>query len=239
MSDNNLVGDENDVVAAPAPTNGSSSESSDISIEKLNPEETEVVEDKPEEQTKEEEKPVVDVSEEAKETEPEVVDITEDKEKDTSEDKDKNETLKIEDVEEKKAETISPPSTSSSSKVVAKEIASIADSDDEDDDEDDFEDETLMERLVGLSEMFPPGLITGISNLSKGSVNAVKWTYSKSRTVTWLLFSSAALLFLPAMLESERCAIEEQDKMRKQQMLLGPSSALASSQNAPLPPSPA
>ena len=52
MSDNNLVGDENDVVAAPAPTNGSSSESSDISIEKLNPEETEVVEDKPDEETK-------------------------------------------------------------------------------------------------------------------------------------------------------------------------------------------
>ena len=41
------------------------------------------------------------------------------------------------------------------------------------------------------------------------------------------------------MLESERCAIEEQDKMRRQQMLLGPSSAMASSQNAPLPPSPA
>ena len=52
MSDNNLVGDENDAVVAPAPTNGSSSESSDISIEKLNPEETEVVEDKPEEETK-------------------------------------------------------------------------------------------------------------------------------------------------------------------------------------------
>ena len=75
-----------------------------------------------------------------------------------------------------------------------------ADSDDEDDDEDDFEDETILERLVGLSEMFPPGLITGISNLSKGSVNAVKWTYSKSRTVTWLLFSSAALLFLPVIM---------------------------------------
>ena len=53
MSDNNPIGDENDAVAAPAPTNGSSSESSDISIEKLNPEETEVVEeDKPEEETK-------------------------------------------------------------------------------------------------------------------------------------------------------------------------------------------
>ena len=41
------------------------------------------------------------------------------------------------------------------------------------------------------------------------------------------------------MLESERAAIEEQDKMRKQQMLLGPSSALASAQNVPLPPNPA
>ena len=75
----------------------------------------------------------------------------------------------------------------------------IADSDDEDDDEDDFEDETLVERLVGLTEMFPPGLITGISSLSKGSVSAVKWSYSKSRTITWILFSSAALLFLPVI----------------------------------------
>ena len=52
MSDNNLVGDDNDAAAAPAPTNGSSSESSDISIEKLNPEETDVAEDKPEEVAK-------------------------------------------------------------------------------------------------------------------------------------------------------------------------------------------
>ena len=76
-------------------------------------------------------------------------------------------------------------------------LISSADSDDEDDEDDDFEDETLMERLVGLSEMFPPGLITGINGLSKGSVNAVKWGYSKSRTITWILFSSAAILFLP------------------------------------------
>ena len=52
MSDNNVVGDDNDASVAPAPTNGSSSESSDISIEKLNPEETDVAEDKPEEVAK-------------------------------------------------------------------------------------------------------------------------------------------------------------------------------------------
>ena len=52
MSDNNPAVDDNDAEAPPAPTsNGSSSESSDISIEKLNPEETEVVDDKLEEET--------------------------------------------------------------------------------------------------------------------------------------------------------------------------------------------
>ena len=40
------------------------------------------------------------------------------------------------------------------------------------------------------------------------------------------------------MIESERASIEEQEKMRKQQMLLGPSSAISSAQNAPLPPNP-
>ena len=44
---------------------------------------------------------------------------------DTSDDKGKEDTPKEEDTEEKKVETISPPSTSSSSKVVAKEIVSI------------------------------------------------------------------------------------------------------------------
>ena len=43
-----------------------------------------------------------------------------------------------------------------------------------------------------------------------------------------------------AMLESERTTMAEQDKMRKQQMLLGPASsgAFAPTQNAPLPPNP-
>ena len=78
----------------------------------------------------------------------------------------------------------------------------IADSDDEDDEDDDFEDETLVERLIGLTEMFPPGLITGIKDLSTGSVGAVKWTYSKSRNLTWIVFSSAAILFLPVNIDN-------------------------------------
>jgi len=50
--------------------------------------------------------------------------------------------------------------------------------------------------------MFPPGLITGIKDLSTGSVGAVKWTYSKSRNLTWIVFSSAAILFLPVNIDN-------------------------------------
>ena len=73
----------------------------------------------------------------------------------------------------------------------------IAEESDDDDDDDDFEDETLVERLLGLTEMFPSGLLTAVSTVSQSSVSAVKWTYSTSRSLTWIVFSSATLLFLP------------------------------------------
>ena len=73
----------------------------------------------------------------------------------------------------------------------------IAEDSDEDDDDEDFEDETFVERLIGLTEMFPSGLITAVTTVSHGSVSAVKWTYSTSRSLTWIVFSSAMLLFLP------------------------------------------
>ena len=79
-------------------------------------------------------------------------------------------------------------------------IAADSDEEDDEDEDDDFDDETFIERLIGLGEMFPPGLIKGISNLSQGSTNLVKWSYSKSRSLTWIVFSSAAILFLPVIL---------------------------------------
>lgn len=107
----------------------------------------------------------------------------------------------------------------------------------EDEDDDDCEDETFMERVVGLTEMFPPGLTKTVSLLGSGSVDGVKWAYSKGRNITWLVFSTAALLFLPVMIESERVGFEEMEKAKRQQILLGPSSAMSSAgTNAPLPP---
>ena len=105
------------------------------------------------------------------------------------------------------------------------------------DEDDDYEDETLIERLIGLTEMFPSGLIKTASTLSSGSVGGVKWAYSKGRNITWVVFSTASLLFLPVMIESERVSFEEMEKAKRQQILLGPSSAMSSAgANAPLPP---
>ena len=104
------------------------------------------------------------------------------------------------------------------------------------DEDDDYEDETLIERFIGLTEMFPSGIIKTASSLSSGSVGGVKWAYSKGRNISWVAFSTASLLFLPVMIESERVSFEEMEKAKRQQILLGPSSAMSSAgANAPLP----
>jgi len=51
-------------------------------------------------------------------------------------------------------------------------------------DEDDI-DETIIERLVGLTEMFPESLRRGAVSLVANSVALSKWAYSTSRTVSW------------------------------------------------------
>ena len=93
---------------------------------------------------------------------------------------------------------------------------------DDDEEDDDDIDETLVERLVGLTEMFPDFVRSGTVGLVNGSVSLSKWSYSMSRTVSWIVFSSAALLFMPVMIETERLQIQDQQKAQKSQILLGP-----------------
>jgi hypothetical protein len=42
-----------------------------------------------------------------------------------------------------------------------------------------------LERLVGLSEMFPESVRRGSCALANNSVSLAKWTYSMSRTFSW------------------------------------------------------
>lgn len=128
-----------------------------------------------------------------------------------------------------------------STEVVVREPARIESvSDEEDDEDDDFEDETLIERLVGLTEMFPTGLTSAVNATANGAVSSVKWMYSASRSISWVVCSSAAIMFLPIMIETERLGIEEAQKQQQRQMLLGPGAAMSggagkAQQNAPLP----
>ncbi len=118
--------------------------------------------------------------------------------------------------------------------------AAAADDVSDDEDDDDFDDETLYERLVGLTEMFPESVRKGACALASGSVSSTKWLYSMSRSAAWVVFSSGAIMFLPVMIETERMGIEEAQKQQQRQILLGPgaavSGAAAAGQNAPLPP---
>jgi import receptor subunit TOM22 len=122
-------------------------------------------------------------------------------------------------------------------------VQSISDDEDEEDDEDDFDDESLFERLTGLSEMFPKGMTSAIGASASGTVSGVKWCYGASRYLTWIIFSSATIMFLPIMIETERIGVEEAQKQQQRQILLGPGAAMSgggnAQANAPLPTAPA
>lgn len=126
-------------------------------------------------------------------------------------------------------------------KIEPARIESISDDDDEEEDEDDdFEDETIIERLVGLTEMFPKGLTSTLSSTAFGAVSSVKWLYGASRSLTWVMSSSFAVMFFPMIIEIERLGIEEAQKQQQRQILLGPGAAMSggagkAQQNAPLP----
>ena len=89
---------------------------------------------------------------------------------------------------------------------------------------------------MALSEMFPEAVRNGTCSLASGSVGGTKWLYEKSRNLSWIVFSSAAILFLPIMIENERLGIEEMQKQQQRQILLGPGAAMSGAPGAGGPP---
>merc|ERR1712063_131162 len=102
----------------------------------------------------------------------------------------------------------------------------MAQEDEEEEEEDDI-DETLLERLIGLSEMFPASVQNLTSKLVFGSVSSIKGLYSFARSASWVVFSTSAILFAPIIFEVERAQMEEMQKQQQRQILLGPGAALS------------
>ncbi|XP_054720308.1 LOW QUALITY PROTEIN: mitochondrial import receptor subunit TOM22 homolog [Uloborus diversus] len=107
------------------------------------------------------------------------------------------------------------------------------------DDEDDL-DETLSERLWGLTEMFPESLRNLTNAVCHGSIAGVKSMYKFSRSAMWIFFSSSVILVAPVIFEVERMQLEEVQRLQQRQILLGPSAAVSSggihNLGVPMPP---
>ncbi|VDP40402.1 unnamed protein product [Schistosoma mattheei] len=89
----------------------------------------------------------------------------------------------------------------------------------------DIEDESIIERLIGLLEMFPEPVRRGVSFAYSAASEGVVSGYSLSRSVTWFLVSTATVCFLPLILELERVQTEEQEAVQQRAMMLGPRAA--------------
>ncbi|XP_035213252.1 mitochondrial import receptor subunit TOM22 homolog [Stegodyphus dumicola] len=95
------------------------------------------------------------------------------------------------------------------------------------DDDDDDIDETLMERLWGLTEMFPESLRNFTSSAVSKSVSGAKCIYEYSRSAVWIICSSTAILVAPVVIEFERMQLEDMQRQQQRQILLGPSAAVS------------
>lgn len=62
--------------------------------------------------------------------------------------------------------------------------------------------------------------------------------FNFSCSVTWLFFSSSAILFAPLIFEIERAQLHDMQRNQQKQVLLGPNTAMASPNLTPMPMSP-
>lgn len=92
---------------------------------------------------------------------------------------------------------------------------------DEDNEYDDEPDETLGERLWGLTEMFPDPVRNTTAAVSGFTVKSVKGLYRLTCNASWIFFTSSMILFAPVIFEVERAQVEEMQKSQQKQMLLG------------------
>lgn len=103
-------------------------------------------------------------------------------------------------------------------------------------DDDDFEDETVMERLAALTDMFPDTLRTVTGVTFSLSVSGLKKIFSFSRSALWIGSTSFMVLILPIIFETEMVHMEQAQIQRQKQILLGPNAASAGGMTGGLTP---
>lgn len=79
-----------------------------------------------------------------------------------------------------------------------------------------------MERLVGLTEMFPDSIRNIILSTGNGLIGSAKWTLKNGRSFAWVITSSSMIALMPVILERERHQLQQEQLAQQRQILLGP-----------------
>ncbi|BFZ03554.1 hypothetical protein BsWGS_06592 [Bradybaena similaris] len=97
----------------------------------------------------------------------------------------------------------------------------------EDDDDEFNEDESLSERLIALTEMFPDRVRSVCSSAGSFVSTTTKTSFWLVKNILWIASSSAVILILPVVFESERAQQHEEHLQQQRQILLGPNAAVS------------
>ena len=83
---------------------------------------------------------------------------------------------------------------------------------------DDIEDETITERLIGLTEMFPESFRNFVCASTDLAIKGAKKLYSFSGSTLWIVSTSFTVMALPLIFEVERAQAEEAEKQQQRQV---------------------
>lgn len=86
---------------------------------------------------------------------------------------------------------------------------------------DDELEETYLERLEGLKEMFPNGVRSMVSKTNEWSCWFAKNSFWFTRNVVWIVSTSAFIMIMPYFIDKELQDVEKAQLKQQQQLLLG------------------
>ncbi|XP_037652892.1 mitochondrial import receptor subunit TOM22 homolog [Choloepus didactylus] len=96
-------------------------------------------------------------------------------------------------------------------------------------------DETLVERLWSLTEMFPERVQSAAGATFDLSLFVAQKMYRFSMAAFWIGTISFMILVLPVVFETEKLQMEQQQQLQQRQILLGPNAGLSGGMPGGLP----
>ncbi|KRZ77848.1 UNC93-like protein MFSD11 [Trichinella papuae] len=92
--------------------------------------------------------------------------------------------------------------------------------------------ETVAERLIGLTEMLPESVQKAIFTICSTASELGQKLFVFTRSAMWIAASSAMILILPVMFEKDRADFQQMHLQQQSQILFGPGAAAAYSGQA-------